>query len=133
VPVPAFADPPFSLLHQEDAARTMVEALVRAYDGPLNVVGPGATSPWQAVRLGARVPVPIAGPAWVLACRAAEVTGAPVPPHVLEVMRDGRVADGARAVDELALGFMHPTQEVVADLYEWATVTAIGESTRRVA
>ena len=33
-------------------------------DGPLNVVGPGAASVWQAVRLGGRVPVPIAGPMW---------------------------------------------------------------------
>ena len=41
VPVPAFADPPFQLLHQEDAARAMVEALLRGVDGPLNVVGDG--------------------------------------------------------------------------------------------
>ena len=37
---------------QHEAA--MVEALLRSYDGPLNVVGPGAASPWQAVRLGGR-------------------------------------------------------------------------------
>ena len=41
VPVPALADPPFQLLHQEDAARAMVEALLRGVDGPLNVVGAG--------------------------------------------------------------------------------------------
>jgi UDP-glucose 4-epimerase len=133
VPLSALADPPFSLLHQEDAARAMVEALVRSHDGPLNVVGPGASSPWQAVRIGGRVPLPVAGPAWTLACRAAELAGAPIPPHVLEVLRGGRVADGARAVDELELGFMHPTQEVVADLYEWATVTTLPNAPRRVA
>jgi UDP-glucose 4-epimerase len=133
VPVPAFADPPFSLLDQEDSASAMVEALARGYDGPLNVVGPGATSPWQAVRFGNRVPIPVVGPGWGLACRAAEVAGAPVPQHVLEVLRDGRVGDGSRAVDELALGFLRPTQEVVADLYEWATVTPISRGSRRVA
>src|SRR5688500_13615537 len=31
VPVPAFADPSFSLLHHDDAARAMVEALVRSH------------------------------------------------------------------------------------------------------
>ena len=36
----------------------------RGYDGPLNIVGPGAASPWQAVRLGGRVPVPVLGPSW---------------------------------------------------------------------
>lgn len=133
VPVPALADPPFSLLDQEDSARAMVEALARGYDGPLNVVGPGATSPWQAVRLGGRVPIPVIGPGWRAACRAAELIGAPVPLHVLELIREGRVGDGSRAVDELALGFLRPTQEVVADLYEWATVTPITQGARKVA
>jgi UDP-glucose 4-epimerase len=132
VPVPAFADPPFSLLHQEDAARSMVAALVRGFDGPLNVVGPGATSPWQAVRLGGRIPIPVMF-GWSLACRAAETAGAPIPPHVLELLRHGRVGDGGRAVHELGLGPMVPTQEVVADLYEWATVTPIADRTRAVA
>jgi len=132
VPVPAFADPPFSLLDQEDAARAMVAALARGFDGPLNVVGPGATSPWQAVRLGGRIPVPVLF-GWPIACRAAELAGAPIPPHVLELLRLGRVGDGGRAVHELALGPMVPTQDVVADLYEWATVTPIADRARVVA
>jgi UDP-glucose 4-epimerase len=125
VPVPALADPPFSLLHQEDAARAMVEALCRGYDGPLNIVGPGAASPWQVVRLGGRVPVPMLGPSWTLACRLAELAGAPVPPHVLELMQRGRTADGRRAIEALGLAPMRSTQEVCAELYEWATVTAL--------
>jgi UDP-glucose 4-epimerase len=133
VPVPAFSDPPFSLLDRDDAARAMVEALVLGYDGPLNVVGPGATSPWQAVRFGGRIPIPTAGPGWAFASGAAEFLGAPVPPHVLEVLRHGRVGDGSRAIDELGLGFVRPTQEVLADLYEWATVTPIADASRRVA
>jgi UDP-glucose 4-epimerase len=133
VPVPAFADPPFSLLDRDDAARAMVEALMRGHDGPLNVVGPGATSPWQAVRFGGRVPIPVAGPGWRFACRTAELFGAPVPHHVLELLRYGRTADGSRAIDELELGFVRPTQEVLADLYEWATVTPLAEGSRRVA
>lgn len=132
VPVPALADPPFSLLHQEDAARAMVAALVQGFDGPLNVVGPGATSPWQAVRLGGRVPIPVLV-GWSFACRAAEIAGAPVPPHVLELLRHGRVGDGGRAVQELDLGAMVPTQDVVADLYEWATVTPIADRAKAVA
>jgi len=133
VPVPAAADPPFSLLDRDDAARAMVEALVRRHDGPLNVVGPGATSPWQAVRFGGRIPVPVAGPGWRLACAAAEFLGAPMPPHVLEVLRSGRTGDGNRALEQLGLGFVRPTQEVLADLYEWATVTSLSNTQRRVA
>ena len=65
VPVPLLADPPFQLLHTDDAARAMLEALVRGADGAFNVVGPGAASPWQAVRLGNRIPVPFVGPGMV--------------------------------------------------------------------
>ena len=123
--VPAFADPPFALLDTDDAARAVVEALVRDVDGPYNVVGPGAASPWQAVRRGGRVPVPVAGPGWLVALRAAEVAGAPVPPHVLELLRRGRVADGGRAVTGLGLADLRPTQCVLDDLFEWATVTRL--------
>ncbi len=56
--------PPSSLLSQEDAARAMVEAVMRSVDGPVNVVGRGAASPWQAVRLGGRIPIPVLGPGW---------------------------------------------------------------------
>jgi UDP-glucose 4-epimerase len=133
VPVPAGSDPPFSLLDRDDAARAMVQALLRRHDGPLNVVGPGATSPWQAVAFGRRLPVPVAGPGWRVARAAAEFLGAPMPGHVLEVLRRGRTADGGRAHDELELGFMRPTQEVLADLYEWATVTPLPNTEARVA
>jgi len=125
VPVPAFDDPAFCLLNQFDTARAMVAALERGYDGPLNVVGPGAASPWQVARLGGRIPVPVAGAGWEVARRVAEVAGAPVPPHVLELVRHGRAGDGSRAVDELALTDLVSTQDVCAELFEWATVTPL--------
>jgi UDP-glucose 4-epimerase len=130
VPVPAFADPPFALLHHDDAARAMVEALVRGYEGPLNVVGAGATSPWQAVRLGGRFPMPVVGPGWAAARRFVTLAGAPIPDHVEEALHHGRVADGSRATDVLDLGFVHPTQEVLVDVFDWATVTPIATSER---
>lgn len=128
VPVPALADPPFQLLHTDDAAAAMVTALVRRAEGAFNVVGPGAASPWQAVGLGRRVPVPTAGPGWRVASRVAEIAGAPVPDHVLELMRRGRVADDGRARRELGLTGLIPTQQVLADLFAWASVTPAGRS-----
>ncbi|MBM3670704.1 MAG: NAD-dependent epimerase/dehydratase family protein [Actinobacteria bacterium] len=130
VPVPAFADPPFALLDHDDAAHAMVEAIVRAYDGPLNVVGPGASSPWQAVRLGGRLPVPVFGPGWPVARRMVELAGAPLPDHVEEVFHRGRAGDGSLAREVLDLGVMHPTQEVLADVFDWATVTPITDASR---
>jgi UDP-glucose 4-epimerase len=125
VPVPALADPAFQLLHQEDAARGMVEALLRGFDGPLNLVGPGAASVWQAVRLGGRVPLPVVGPGWALAARVAELAGAPVPQHIVELLTRGRAGDGTKAVEVLGLDALRPTQEVCTELFEWATVTPL--------
>ena len=129
VPVPALADPVFQLLHADDAARAMVEGLFVEHDGPLNVVGPGAASVWQAVRLGGRIPVPIAGPMWSLAAQAVELAGAPAPPHVLEVLTKGSAADGSRAASELGLHDLRTTHDVCTELYEWATVTPLRPAT----
>ena len=125
VPVPALADPVFQLLHFEDAARAMVAALLLGVDGPFNVVGPGAASVWQAVRLGGRIPWPVFGPGWQVATRAVELAGAPMPAQVIELITKGRTADGSKAVELLALGALRPTQEVCTELFEWAKVTPL--------
>lgn len=125
VPVPAMADPVFQLLHAEDAALSMVAALLADVDGPLNIVGPGAASVWQAVRLGGRIPIPISGPLWSVAAQAVELAGAPMPPHVVELLTRGSAADGSRAVDVLGLNALRSTHDVCIELYEWATVTPL--------
>jgi len=120
------ADPPFSVLHQEDAARAIVHALLRGADGRFNVVAPGAVTASQAARLGSRVPLPVVGPAgWLLLRRAAEAAGAPVPDHVVELLRRGRSADGGRFERELGFDVARSTPEVIRDLYEWAPVTPL--------
>jgi UDP-glucose 4-epimerase len=125
VPVPALADPVFQMLHADDAARSMVAALLAGTDGPLNIVGPGAASVWQAVRLGGRIPIPITGPMWRVAAHTVELAGAPAPPHVLEILMKGGSADGSRAVTALGLTDLRSTHEVCTELYEWATVTPL--------
>lgn len=125
VPVALAADPPFALVHPQDACRAMVAAMEHRADGPLNVVGPGAASPWQAARLGGRVPLPTAPFAWGVASRAAEVMGAAIAPHVVELIRYGRTGDGTAAVRALELGALRSTPEVLAELYEWAEVVVL--------
>lgn len=125
VPVSAVADPPFSLLHQEDAATALVAALERGVDGAVNVVGPGAVTAAQAARLGNRVPLPTAGPLWRAARALAELAGAPVPEHVQELLLRGRTADGGRAAGLLGAAAPTTTPEVVRALYEWATVIVL--------
>lgn len=127
VPVSALGDPPFCVLHGEDAARAFATVARGDRGGVLNVVAPGAATPWQAVRVGGRIPLPIAGPGWRLARRAAELAGAPIPHHVAELLRSGRAADGARALRVLALHGMHDAQSILAELFEWASITPLAD------
>jgi UDP-glucose 4-epimerase len=125
VAVGALDDPPFALLHQTDAADALVAAAVAGPDGPVNVVGPGAVTPVQAVRLGGRVPLPLLGPSWQLAILGAELLGAPLPAHVRELLVRGRVADGSSSSSLLGVTPELSTPAVLHDLYEWANVVHI--------
>ncbi|MET1001709.1 MAG: NAD-dependent epimerase/dehydratase family protein [Acidimicrobiia bacterium] len=133
VPVPAFGDPPFSVLHPDDAALAMVRAIERRYDGPLNIVGPGAASPWQAARLGGRVPVPVLPPFWEAAARIVEIAGAAIAPHVVELMRHGRTGECDRAIDALGLTELRSTQEVLRELFDWAQIVPLATAREAVA
>jgi UDP-glucose 4-epimerase len=133
VPVPAFADPPFSLLHPDDAAEAMVAAIECRYDGPLNVVGPGAATPWQAARLGGRVPVPVLPPFWNATARLTEVAGAAIAPHIVELLRHGRTGSTGRAIGALGLTNLRSTQQVLRELFEWANVVPIQTAREAVA
>jgi UDP-glucose 4-epimerase len=133
VPVSAFSDPPFSLLHPDDAANAMVAAIEHRVDGPCNVVGPGAATPWQATRLGGRVPLPVAPQLWGAIARAAEVAGAAIAPHVVELLRRGRTGDGTRARELLHMSELTSTQSVLRELFEWADVVPIATGKAEVA
>ncbi len=123
VPVSAFGDLPFSLLHQEDATAAIVRALQIGHDGPLNITSPGAVTASQAARMGGRLPIPVVGPGWQIAKVASEVFGAPLPDHVRELLVRGRCADATLAARTLDLQPRYSTPEVVKDLYDWASVT----------
>jgi UDP-glucose 4-epimerase len=133
VPVSAFADPPFSLLHPDDAADAMVAAIEHRVDGPCNVVGPGAATPWQAARLGGRVPLPVPPRMWGAVARATEIAGAAIAPHVVELLRNGCTGDGSRAREMLQLTRLASTQEVLRELFEWADVVPIATGQEQVA
>ena len=121
----AIADPSFSLLHTEDAARAIVHSLITGAEGTYNVVAPGAVTASQAARLGSRLPIPVGGPAWPAVARIAELAGAPLPTHVLELLRRGRSADGGALERDLGFVPSRSTIEVIHDLYEWAPVTPL--------
>ena len=133
VPLALLADPPFTLLHVQDAAEAVVAAARSGVDGPLNVVAAGAVTPLQAVRLGGRLPVPVAGPPAWLARAVAELAGAPAPGHLVELLTRGRVADGGRAAAALGIEPSLTTTEVVKELFRWASVTHLRPAVDEVA
>ncbi len=123
VPVDVLSQPTFSLLHVDDAAAAVVEAIRAGVDGPLNIVGGGAVTPLQAARKGNRIPVPVAGLAWRLLRPLTALAGAPLPDHIVELLVRGRTADPAVARALLGVTPAYSTDEVVKELYRWASVT----------
>ncbi len=132
VPVPLLGDPAFAVVHVEDAAKAFVVAARDRVDGPVNVVAPGSITPCRAALIGSRMPFPIAGPSWWVARRAAALAGAPLPDHLVELLTRGRAADPGRASALLGLAPAWSTEEVVKELYRWATVTHLHPVTAKV-
>ena len=94
-------------------------------------MGSDAASPWQAVRLGGRVPLPVAPLALgVGRARVVEFAGSAIAPHVVELLRYGCTGSGQRAVDVLGLAPPRPTQQVLTELYEWADIVSLTPNRR---
>ena len=122
VPFSAIADPPFAVVHQDDAAEAFVAAARVTLDEPVNVVAPGAITTYQAIRRGHRIPVPVIGPQWALARAATYMAGAPLPDHVHEMLVRGRLGDNARAAEILGFAPSATTSDVIDQLYRWPSV-----------
>lgn len=122
VPFSALANPPFAVVHLNDAARAFVVAARERLEGPLNIVAPGAITVTQAIRRGRRIPVPLAGPEWALARRFAYLSGSPVPDHVQELLHRGRLADNYLATERFGFTPAMSTGDVIDRLYAWPTV-----------
>jgi UDP-glucose 4-epimerase len=122
VPFSVLADPPFAVVHQNDAATAFVAAARSRIDQPVNIVAPGAITAFQAIRRGNRVPVPTVGPEWALMRAFTYLAGSPVPDHVLEMLHRGRLADNALARELIGFAPSTTTSDVIDQLYHWPSV-----------
>jgi UDP-glucose 4-epimerase len=130
VPIGLLGSHPFTVVHQDDAARAVLAAMKARHEGAINVVAPGTVTPFGAVRAGGRIPFPVVGPYWLGARALAELSGSPVPDHVHELLVRGRTADGSLAAKVLGLRPQHPAGEVVQHLHEWAPLTYLQPTTK---
>ena len=126
VPFSLFADSPFAVVEDGDAARAFVAAAVNRLDEPLNIVAPGAITASQAIVRGKRIPMPLVGPEWAIARQLSHLAGAPIPEHVVELMHRGRLADGSRALELLGFQPRLTTPDVIDHLYAWESVVRVG-------
>ncbi len=128
VPVPALAEPTFSMVHADDAIDAIVAATQRAPGGPINVVSPGAVSALQAVRMGGHIPLPLIGPGWSSAGWLAEMAGAPLPDHVRELLVRGRCAQGQKCLDLLGVTPKVPVAQIVSEIHAFTSVEFVQQA-----
>lgn len=122
VPFAGWADPSFAVIRQRDAARALIAAAERGLAEPVNVVASDSITALQAARRGGRIPLPITGPQWRVARRIGFLAGAPIPDHVEELLRRGRLADNGRMRELLGLVPEQTTPEVIDALYGWPSI-----------
>ena len=133
-PVALLSDLPFSLLHQRDAAAAPSRARSTAgFDGPVNVVAPGAVTPIQAARIGGRVGAP-ARSARRGCSRGARprCSGRRCPLTFVSCSCAGeRPTDRFGREDPRLCCRRTRRRKSCKDLYEWASVTYLEQARRR--
>lgn len=119
------SDPPFTVIEDHDAALAFSLAATHRFDGAVNVAAEGTITARRAALLGRRVPVPVVGPGWWATRRLANLVGAPVPDHVVEMLQHGRLAYPSDNAHLIRFAPRHSTHEVIERLYEWPSVVRV--------
>jgi UDP-glucose 4-epimerase len=110
-------DPRLQFCHEEDAIAILKRAALEDCAGLYNVAADGAVYLSQALRLGARIQVPISPPLINPVMGVAKFAGlTTLGPHCLLTLRYGRVVANNRVKARFGQ-FRHTTREAVLDLY----------------
>lgn len=117
VPVLLGYDPPWQVVHEQDAVAALHRALFADVRGAVNVVGRGLSSLSALVRGSGGVAVPLPAPLVKTVVRLFETFGvAAVPTPLLDYLRYGWVADGSRSSDALGMDISRSASEAIATL-----------------
>jgi len=125
--VPFFlpSDPPFTVVEDNDAALAFRLAASHRFDGAINIAAKGTTTSRRAALRGRRIPVPVVGPGWWVTEKVANLAGAPVPDHVLEMLQHGRLAHTGDNAHLIEFTPRLSTHEVIERLYEWPSIIRV--------
>lgn len=123
VPVDPLSRGKFQVLADDDAARAIVHATNHGKNEAVNVAADGPVSMRMLMQQGRRLLVPVLPPAWPIASSLTTLAGAPLPDHVRELLRHGRVVTTIH--HELGYRAAHSTSDVIARLYSWPSVVRI--------
>lgn len=127
IPVDPLSRATFQVLADDDAARAVVHAASNGIHGVVNVAAQNPIRISAVARQGRRVVAPVAAPAWRIAASFTTLAGAPLPDHVIELLRHGRNA--VTGVQDPGYQPLHSTLDVVERLYSWPSIVRIGPRT----
>ena len=118
--VPTFAgfDPRLQLLHEEDAAESIVRSVIGSHPGAFNVAGSGVVLVSQAIAIMGGRPAPILVPygRWMARLGLRALVGLFLPGHLADVLAFGSVADCARFAEEFGWSPSYSTRAVMDSL-----------------
>ena len=132
VPFALAGDPPFTVVEDHDAAVAFTLAGKHRLDGVVNVVAEGTTTARKAALQGRRLPVPVTRLGWWPTRQVSNAAGAPIPDHVQELLKRGRLAHSTEAAHLIHFAPRHNTHEIIERLFEWPSVIRV-PATKQVA
>ena len=115
VPVP-ITTRKFGVVHLVDAAASIAAAATNRHVGVLNVMASGPVTPLQAITIGRRIPVPLLPVAFRLGRSLAEISGTPLPEHIVEVLSRGGVVVPSD-LSGLGVTMTRTTTQALEDMY----------------
>lgn len=123
VPVDPFSRACFQVVADDDAARAVVHAATHGHHGVVNIAATDTTTVAAVARVGRRIVAPVVPNTWGITAQLTTLAGAPLPDHVLELLRHGRTATSL--VGDLGYKPTHTTSDVIQHLFSWPSVVRI--------
>ena len=124
IPIDPFSKASFQVVADDDAARAVVNAATHGAHGAVNVAAHEPVTIAEVARQGRRIVAPVVPHTWRVTASLTTLAGAPLPDHVVELLRYGRTA--VSNVRDIGYQPAHSTSEVIERLYSWPSIVRVG-------